>query len=434
VIFIFHSSNGLPFQITSIFKNICQNNRDGSGLFDRCFELFHKFTPELRNLMKRFLIFIFFIFIGIYSFGQKFHVVVFPVDVTVCDGGKVTFTTIPIDSLSSGAYNYKWLFKGAEIPDSIRKVLVVENISPADTGYYKCVITDTTDSRIDTSSPSHIMMRAQLHIDTLYRYNALGCPYDSNGQMKIRISGGHPPYTYNWGGGSYHQLDTLGVGFPKGTYTVTVTDSDTTHCVSREFTIKTLVLHKITFTLKPGDTVFMSNPFITATIPDTALKHLDNWKWDFGDGTSKVENLNPCEHEYTKIGPYNIILDFTDNVGGQLCDSTIDTSIIVKTLRLFVPNAITPGSGDDNGSLNIRQLDPSTNKPYGTNLDLSDIYLSTQMYIYNRQGRMVFEKTNYKSGDWDGGNLSAGVYYYLLKCHGEFGDEVYRGAVTIIRR
>jgi PKD repeat protein len=252
--------------------------------------------------------------------------------------------------------------------------------------------------------------------------------------MKIKISGGNPPYTYNWGGGSYHQLDTLGVGFPKGTYMVTVTDSDTTHCVSREFTIKTLVLHKITFALNPPDTVFMSKPLVTATIPDTALKHLNNWKWDFGDGTTPVANLNPCEHEYTKVGQYTIILDFTDNVGGQLCDSTIDTSITVKTLRLFIPNAITPGSGDDNASLNIRQLDPSTNKPTGTNLDLSEVYLSTQMYIYNRQGSVVFEKTNYKSGDWNGGNLSAGVYYYLLKCHGVFGDEVYRGAVTIIRR
>jgi hypothetical protein len=385
--------------------------------------------------MKRILIF-FFIFIAIHSYGQGFSVEISPVDITICTGGKVTFTTFFFDPLNTGSYNYKWLFKEVEIPDSIRKDLVLKNITPSDTGYYKCIISDTTTSRVDTSLPSHIMMRAQLHIDTLYRYNALGCPYDSNGQMKIKISGGHPPYTYNWGGGSYHQLDTLGVGFSKGTYMVTVTDSDTTHCVSREFTIKTLVLHKITFKMNPPDTVYMSNPVVTVTIPDTAVKHLDNWKWDFGDGTKKVANLNPCQHEYTKVSilPYPVILDFTDNVGGQLCDSTIDTSIVVKTIRLFVPNVITPGTGDDNGSLNIRQLDPSTNKPYGQNLDLTDIYLSTQMYIYNRQGRVVFEKTNYKSGDWDGGNLSAGVYYYLLKCHGVFGDEVYRGAVTIIRR
>jgi hypothetical protein len=105
----------------------------------------------------------------------------------------------------------------------------------------------------------------------------------------------------------------------------------------------------------------------------------------------------------------------------------------VKTIRLFIPNAITPGSGDDNGALNIREMDKTGTKPYGTNLDLSEIFLSNTMYIFNRQGKKVFEKTNYQSGDWDGDNLAAGVYYYLLKCHGENGDEVYRGAVTIIR-
>ena len=384
------------------------------------------------NPMKRIFIFLFF-FLSIHSYGQVFRVLVDPIDVTVCYGGKVQFHATVIDT-TTGEYSFKWLFDNVAIADSARPYLIVKNITNLDTGYYKCIVIDTLSNRVDTSSPSHLHIRAQLHIDTLYRYNALGCPYDSNGQMKIRVSGGDPPYTYNWGGGSYHQLDTLGVGFPKGSYMVTVTDHDTTHCVSREFDIKTLVLHKITFHLNPPDTIYMSNPEVTATIPDTAIKHLDDWNFDFADGTSKVVKLNPCRHNYSKIGLYYIDLNFTDNVNGQLCDSTVVDTLTVKTLRLFVPNAITPGTGDDNGSLNIRQLDPSTNKPYGTNLDLTNIYLSTEMYIYNRQGRVVFQKTNYKSGDWDGGNLSAGVYYYLLKCHGENGDEVYRGAVTIIRK
>ena len=384
------------------------------------------------KLMKRLFIFLL-IFLCIRSYGQ-FRVLVDPIDVTVCYGGKITFHATVIDT-SQGSYNYKWLFKNAEITDTLGPYLIVNNITNLDTGYYRCVVTDTSVSvsKVDTSLPSYLRIRAQLHIDTLYRYNALGCPSDSNGQMKIKVSGGHLPYTYNWGGGSFHQLDTLGVGFSKGTYIVTVTDSDTTHCVSREFTIETLKLHKITFLMNPPDTIYLTNPFLTVTIPDTAVKHLDNWNWDFDDKTSKVPNVNPCQHIYSKPGQYVVNLNFTDNIGGQLCDSTIIETITVKTIRLFIPNAITPGSGDDNGSLNIRQLDPTGKTPYGSNLDLSEVYLSNQMFIFNRQGKKVFEKTNYKSGDWDGGNLSAGVYYYILKCHGEFGDDVYKGAVTIIR-
>jgi len=50
-----------------------------------------------------------------------------------------------------------------------------------------------------------------------------------------------------------------------------------------------------------------------------------------------------------KSGLFYVKLNFTDNVGGQLCDSTIIDTMTVKTLRLFIPNAITPGTGDDNG-------------------------------------------------------------------------------------
>ena len=380
------------------------------------------------KLMKRLVLFLL-IFLAMRSYGQ-FQVLVDPIDVTFCFGGKVQFHATVIDTIN-GAYNFKWLFKGIEITDSVRPYLVVKNISTFDTGYYQCVLSDST--RVDTSLPSYLRIRAQLHIDTLYRFNALGCPSDSNGQMKIKVSGGHPPYTYNWSGGSYHQLDTLGVGFPKGTYMITVTDSDTTHCVSREFTIETLKLHKITFHMNPPDTVYLSNPEVTVAIPDTAVKHLENWNWDFDYKTPKVPDVNPCQHAYAKAYIYYVKLNFTDNVGGQLCDSTIVDTMTVKTIRLFIPNAITPGTCDDNGALNIRKLDPTGTKPYGTNLDLSEIFLSTQMFIFDRWGKKVFEKTNYQSGDWDGGNLAAGVYYYILKCHGENGDEVYRGAVTIIR-
>ena len=389
------------------------------------------------NLMKRLLVLLS-IFLTCHSYGQTFHVDIKNPDTIVCFGKKVTLEALVSDPNGTGTYIFKWFKKGIVIPDSTRKFLVFNPVTPSDTGYYNVVVLDTTNQRTDTSDRSPLRMRGQLHIDTLYRYNALGCPTDSNGQMKIRVSGGNPPYTYQWSGGSFHQLDTLGVGFPKGTYHITVTDSDTSHCVFREFKIEVIRLHKMTFSVTPkSDTgsivVYLSNPLITVSIPDTAVKHLDNWNWDFGDKTPKVQNVNPCQHSYAKTGPYIVSLNFTDNVDGQLCDSTVDTAVTVKTIRLFVPNVITPGSGDDNSSLNIRERSLTDDKPSGGNLDLSEIFLSTQMIIFNRQGKRVFEKTNYKSGDWDGDNLAAGVYYYILKCHGENGDEVYKGAITIIR-
>jgi len=137
-----------------------------------------------------------------------------------------------------------------------------------------------------------------------------------------------------------HQLDTLGVGFPKGTYTVTVTDSDTTHCVTREFTIEVLKLHKITFHMNPPDTVYLSNPGITVTIPDTAVAHLDNWNWDFDDSTTSA--LQSPLHQYASSGVYNVSLTITRGDGSQRSITQNDIlgvnqprskTVLVDTLR-----------------------------------------------------------------------------------------------------
>ena len=35
--------------------------------------------------------------------------------------------------------------------------------------------------------------------------------------------------------------------------------------------------------------------------------------------------------------------------------------------------------------------------------------------------------------DWDGDNLPEGTYFYVLKCYGNTGEDVFRGAVTILK-
>src|ERR1035437_1894576 len=155
--------------------------------------------------MKRLLIFLS-VFLTLHSFGQL-QVQISNLTPLVCFGGKVTLEALINEN--NEAITYKWLLNGNLIPDSTRKFFIINNISTLDTGNYYCVVLDTTDLRTDTSPPSPVGIRGQLHIDTLYRYNALGCPTDSNGQMKILVSGGNPPYTYVWTGGSFHQLDTL---------------------------------------------------------------------------------------------------------------------------------------------------------------------------------------------------------------------------------
>ena len=53
--------------------------------------------------------------------------------------------------------------------------------------------------------------------------------------------------------------------------------------------------------------------------------------------------------------------------------------------------------------------------------------------IMNRWGRIVYHSEDYQN-DWDGGGLSDGTYFYILKCHGLKEVVQYQGAVMIVTK
>ena len=65
--------------------------------------------------------------------------------------------------------------------------------------------------------------------------------------------------------------------------------------------------------------------------------------------------------------------------------------------------------------------------------DWREAYISNEFIVLDRWGKKVYQQTNYRSGEWDGANLSDGTYFYILKCQGQFGDDVFKGAITILR-
>ena len=96
------------------------------------------------------------------------------------------------------------------------------------------------------------------------------------------------------------------------------------------------------------------------------------------------------------------------------CGIVIDTIRFSKPkIRTDPPNIITPNGDPFNQYFVVAQLHKERIK----------------LIIYNRWGADVFGSDDYKS-DWDGGALSAGVYYYQLRgeCLGEK-----KGTVTISR-
>jgi gliding motility-associated-like protein len=129
--------------------------------------------------------------------------------------------------------------------------------------------------------------------------------------------------------------------------------------------------------------------------------------WSTGDTVDHIEdNLNP--------GSYSVLV--TDSIGCQL-----EASIVIAVIgAACIPNVFTP-NGDDKNDV----------------WELGDafLYADSEIKIYGRFGKKIFESNGYKT-PWDGTNkkgraMPEGVYFYIINLMN--GHDPIRGSVTIIR-
>lgn len=362
-------------------------------------------------------------------------VVVQPND-TVCFHDSITFIATVT---TAGPLTYQWQKGIDDISGATDSIYIIDPVTSNSPGVYHCTI--TAAGIIVPVNSVQLWMKPRMFIDTLYRYNPLGCFGECKGQFKTHVSGGtpfknDPPYIYEWNGG--HSQDTIVFGLcPKLVpYTFRVTDSlgcslDTTYFV--DF----LKSPKVTFEIQPDTLIYFTNPTIEVVFPDSMKKHLMNWTWDFGDGIT-IRDLNPVSHTYgedflnkrmetysdtLKQGHIRIRLTYTDVNG---CDTTILNEFTVKHAILDIPNVFTPNDDKVNDKFVI-QIQNDTEK------DFRKAYLANEFLVFDRWGRKVYNEVNYKSEDWDGDHLSDGTYFYILKLTGQFGDQVKKGSVAILR-
>ena len=150
------------------------------------------------------------------------------------------------------------------------------------------------------------------------------------------------------------------------------------------------------------------------------------WVWDFGDGNTEVSSSGgDASHQYGSWGAYLVTLTVNTEQG---CVSTVSHSVYVEA-DLEFPNIITPNSDGKNDVFAIKNL---------------DVELPNILTIYDRWGKKVFEKENYKTYIKDGiiynaeegftgENLSDGVYYYAFHYMGRAHGVDYHSTLTIIR-
>ena len=374
----------------------------------------------LKFQMKHFLPVLFF-FCSLVAMSQV-SVVVYPNDTTVCFRDSIAFTPV-VTGAGTAKINFQWQKNFIDISGATDSIYSISPVLSSSPGIYRCLVS-IEGLGADTSNDAMLRMHPRMKIDTLYRYNPLGCAGECKGQFKALVSGGTPfkveaPYIYEWHGG--HSQDTIVFGLCPGHYKFKVTDS-LACAIDSTYFVDVLKSPKVTFEIKPDSVIYLTNPNVQVVFSDTMKKHITNWTWDFADSV-KIPNQNPISHTYQKSGTYVVKLSFTDLNG---CDTTITNIVTVKIAELDIPNLFTPNGDMINDKFAIQLKDDRQR-------DFREAYLGNELLVYDRWGRKVFNKMDYKSEDWDGERLSDGTYFYILKCTGQWGNDVFKGSVTILR-
>jgi len=274
---------------------------------------------------------------------------------------------------------------------------------------YSVEVSTAGQSCMDTIS---IDVYPRMYVDFL-QLSKICWTDDCKGQVKASASGSIEPYFYNWEGAIVDPDDpSFAIGLcPEDPNPLFITDGQ--GCtLDTSYVLEMFDQPEIEVNYTP-DSVYIQNPVVNFTFENLSSDSIEitNVSWDFGDG-SKSNVVYPA-HLYLAVETYSGFFKYTTGDG---CSDSIQFIVDVREVELTVPNVFTPNGDGFNDYFEIKKLDS---------------YMGNELVIYNRWGKQVYEASNYKNS-WDGGNLNNGVYYYVLKCIGLYGDDEFMGSVTIM--
>ncbi|MFZ4399217.1 MAG: PKD domain-containing protein [Bacteroidales bacterium] len=166
-----------------------------------------------------------------------------------------------------------------------------------------------------------------------------------------------------------------------------------------------------------------TNPLINFVNLTTPMNPTFTWSWDFGDNNATSDSLNPS-HSYPQIPDekeYTVtLIGISDHGNNNKCTDTVSYKVKIIDDVLIFPNIITPNGDGINDKFEIGALIKG------------GAFTETQVIIYNRWGKKVYENNNYKN-DFDGEGLADGVYYVTIKAKGLLKDVEYKSSLQILR-
>ena len=363
------------------------------------------------------------------------------VELPVCSGTAVTLS-VPDN------YQYKFSWSNGQTTNRIV-------VRPLVTTSYSVTIRDAaTDALVCQSDPFTVEVMPRFEVK--FRQVKLTCSNREeengrNAQVIAKVDSTSavyaPPFVYQWDLSPLHIVPTdptwaIGLEAFKYYY-IKVTDAR--GCTQRDSVkLKAYPNPVVEIYTDPSDTVYLQNPHVTFSFENLSIDSLplSNFYWILNNTYNLTSTEATPRFTYVETGDFTTELKVYNPQG---CDTTYYKTIKVEPVKLKIPNVFTP-NGDGVNDYFIISLDNGGGTPSGGNNrddggegleyenfePLSRYYISSELTIFNRWGRVVYHSKDYQN-DWDGGGLSDGTYFYVLKCHGLKQDATYQGSVMIIK-
>ncbi|MGP8217644.1 MAG: lectin-like domain-containing protein [Bacteroidia bacterium] len=339
--------------------------------------------------------------------------------VAICPGSDTTVTATA--SGGDGTYTYTWN-PGGMAGQSV-------TVSPAATCYYTVMVHDNCTTPVDTDSMEVIvdpLPNIAFKADTT---NGCSPSCISFSDISTIASGGLKSWEWNFGDGNKSPSENPKYCYTvPGVYTVSVTvtsDSGCSSSLTKDSMITVYSHPRTEFAAAPQPTN-ITNPNITFTDLTSDKYGIIQWEWNLGDSISgpvmDTSNLQNPLHTYSDTGTFCVkLLDINKH---SCADSSTACIEISPLFTFYIPNAFTPGNGNDLNTVFI---------PKGIDFTTFD------MYIFNRWGTPIFHTTSITNG-WNGGVNNGSVmcpqdtYVYVIHVT-DFRGEVntYIGKVTLLK-
>lgn len=300
-------------------------------------------------------------------------------------------------SVLGGTQPYSYLWSNGE--DS-------QDILALCPGQYCVTITDANGCILDTcftvfGEGLNLILEAEQ-----YGNFQTSCDGRCDGEITSTVIGGSGTLTYAW---SNNQSSANLFNVCEGSYTLTVTDG------SGNSATATIVIN--------------APPPLTVVITVTEPTDLAS----FDGALSAVVNGGTPGYTHQWTGPVNGNGAALNNIpGGSYLYQVSDANgCELDTVISLLPGGVPCFDG-------IRVITPNED-------DRNDFFIITcvldapnHLYIFNRQGGLVYETSNYKN-NWDGvdeddNEVPDGGYLWVLEVNGPLGaQKIYKGAVNVLR-